>query len=365
MGKIIVPSKEILIPRVAVRPLLPPPPTFSARPQPQHLHWQVGRYTERLTSGPGGLGRGKIWVVEKEAEQHNLILDVAYDNLIPTHGLIALSNYAVVGTGSTPPAATQTTLVNEVARTIRDPSGNTSGTRSITRPSDGVYDIKVERQFDPAQVSGRNLTEWGFSPTSGANAPLMCRELFRDGNGDPIVITLDPDQFLRLIYTYRVVLTPVYSNRQPHSITIANLGTFTGYVWCYGNAQADLYTASASVRGTGIYTGLHTGRPDGYSGTAYDVEIYPNVRAIAHASSTMGARQRTLSPVEFGTGLVNDSWATIGLSGSTYTTGGGRQYVQLGLVFVLDSPQVITKTSEYKLIIGDATNGSWKISWGP
>ncbi len=120
---IIVPGKEIVVPRIVVRPLLPPPPQFGARLQPQHLHWQVGRYKERLTSGPGGLGRGKVWVVEREAEQHNLILNQTYDSLMAQYGFL-VGIWAAVGTGSTPPAATQTSLVNEVARTQTDESGN-------------------------------------------------------------------------------------------------------------------------------------------------------------------------------------------------------------------------------------------------
>jgi hypothetical protein len=107
-------EKRIVIPRIVVRPILPPPLEIGARIRPQWLHWQVGRYREKLSFGPGGEGKARIWVPEREGEQHNLILNQFYDTLIPQYGFIGSSQYAAVGTGSTAPDPTQTQLANEI-----------------------------------------------------------------------------------------------------------------------------------------------------------------------------------------------------------------------------------------------------------
>ncbi len=83
----------------------------------------------------------------------------------------------------------------------------------------GEYNIRRVLEFTEAQVGGLNLTEWGFGPTNARNGPLMTRELFRDGLGNPIVLTLDADQRLRLIYRYKVALSPT----SPQNVSV-NIG---------------------------------------------------------------------------------------------------------------------------------------------
>jgi len=216
-------EKRIVIPRIAVRPILPPPLEIGARIRPQWLHWQVGRYREKLSFGPGGQGKTRIWVPEREGEQHNLILTQFYDSLIPQHGFIAPSQFAAVGTGSTAPDPTQTQLVNEIGtsssprRTNFVPSGQSNEIEPLA--TYGEYNIRRVFEFTEAQVGGLNLTEWGFSFASSRNSPLMTRELFRDGSGNPIVLTLATDQRLRLIYRYKVTVSPT----SPQNVSV-NIG---------------------------------------------------------------------------------------------------------------------------------------------
>lgn len=364
MGKIVVPGKEILIPRVVVRPLLPPPPTFSARLQPQHLHWQVGRYKERLTSGPGGLGRAKVWVVDQEAEQHNLVLNQTYDSLIASHGFTLLTRYAVVGTGSTPPAATQTGLVAEARRTNRDQNNGTN-TFSYTRVANGVYEQTVVREFLETEVGNLNLTEWGFSPSNTAGGNLICRELFRDGNGNPIVITPAADQRLRLIYNTRVTLSPTVAVSA--SINISGIGVRTGkYVLTLSTggtngSYPDLIVVELGITGSIIDSGgrpntsyqyiyLHSvALPTTYTDTASNISTlggkWPGLQAYVS-----GSRQRKTNPVTFASNEANGTIRTIGL-GPVW--GGGFR-------FVLDPGQEFTKTDLYKLTIGEFT-----VTWGP
>ncbi|MCL0127255.1 hypothetical protein, partial [Klebsiella pneumoniae] len=84
----------------------------------------------------------------------------------------------------------------------------------------------VIREFSESEVGNLNLTEWGFSPSGSAGNNLMSRELFRDGNGNPIAITPASDQRLRLIYKTRITLAPVVA--VDASINISGIGVRTG-----------------------------------------------------------------------------------------------------------------------------------------
>ncbi len=368
MGKIIVPGKEILIPRVVVRPLLPPPPTFSARLQPQHLHWQVGRYKERLTSGPGGLGRGKIWVVEKEAEQHNLILTQTYDALIGSYGFHSLANYAVVGTGSTPPDATQTGLVAEVARTSAGVGGDpdTIARQSTSGPGVGTFIITNKREFTEAQVGGKNLTEWGFSPSGSAGGNLMTRELFRDGLGNPVVISLASDQRLRLIYAYQVSCSPNAGAPQDASINIANLGTFAGKAFTtrfsstYNSGMGDLHLLSwwAVAYGGGTYDTLTLYPLDAYKAPDVDSQFGsyspPSGYKITSGMFTAITRGRKINAITIpATDYNRDIYGfAIIRYVSAYHAGGFALAFNSGVKF--------TKSNLYKLVVGE-----WTLTWGP
>ena len=361
MSKIIVPGKEIVVPRIVVRPLLPPPPNLSARLEPQHLHWQVGRYKERLTSGPGGLGRGKIWFVEKEAEQHNLILNQTYDSLIGQYGFFALVSYAVVGTGSTPPDSTQRGLVNEVARTNMNPGGS-----SISEPTAGQADIVAVREFSEAQVGGKNLTEWGFSPASSAGGNLICRELFRDGLGNPVVLTLDTDQRLRLIYKLRFNYTPAIGTAQDVSININNLGTKTGKFF-FSKYRVSFINDLGHIYLLDQLAGWYVGNPTtwGLFNSVVDVATTPSATAaagnfgqngtnIGNLGTKLITRGRKINPRTFLNTEANITWYGIKLFRAI------ADVIEGQAVLAFDSGQQFTKSDLYKLTVGE-----WTLIWGP
>jgi len=250
--ELIVAGKKIAVARLVLRERRPPPPRFSIKLRPQYLRYEVGSYRERLSSGPGGLGRGRVWVPHRVGEQHNLLLNQAFD-LIASHGFTALTSYAVVGTGSSAPSATDTGLVSELARTNEKPGGSSD---EISRVSDGVWNIQRVREFSASVVGGANLTEWGWAPSKTRNAlDLAVRELFRDSNGEPITLTLADDQNLRLIYTQEVSIAPV--TPVAASLAITNLGSLTGnfIVHAYSNAgsgnKTDLDLINSLARGSG------------------------------------------------------------------------------------------------------------------
>jgi hypothetical protein len=339
----------------------------------------VGRYKERLTSGPGGLGRGKVWVPELEGEQHNLILTQTYDSLIAQYGFLDMVRYAAVGTGSTPPSPSQTGLANEVRRTLNLATGY-SYYYIPTRVANGVADILAAREFTEAEVGGLNLTEWGFGPRpatgTGSDSRLAVRELFRDGNGNPIVLTLATDQRLRLFYKMRLTVGPV--TPQNASINIDGIGVRTGKLVMRKNVTAnadpfnrwrepqssdpsyssdfgdiatlDGFARQASFGGEGhiihVVSGVdpytYYNNTAGFTGNLY--------KAIAYQSYVANSRQRESQPVVWLSSEANTTIYGIGIGENRYTP----------LLLIFDPGQQFTKSNLYKLQID-----AWKLTWGP
>ena len=358
-----------------VRPILPPPLEIGARIRPQWLHWQVGRYRERLSFGPGGEGKAKIWVPEREGEQHNLILTQFYDVLIPQYGFIGPSRFAAVGTGSTAPDPSQTQLVNEIGtsssprRTNSIPSGESNDIEALANY--GEYNIRRVFEFTEAQVGGLNLTEWGFSPVSSWNGPLMTRELFRDGAGNPVVLTLASDQRLRLIYRYRITLSPTTAqavivniggngpgNRTAKFILTGILAVSTYYAGInvvYGQTKGDLLICENLARGTyDIPVGKAFGTPNAapltYLHSVYNVGSPTPFMTLSFDSAS--GRSRSASIL-----LGTSDWVTtirsVVLAGALT-----QDTPTVNLVF--DSGQQFTKNNRHKLLIA-----YWQITWGP
>lgn len=142
--------------------------------------------------------------VKHHHAQNNLILDSGLDFVMGTLQLGDLHLYVAVGTSSTPPAATQTTLGNEIART-RAPLDHLRDFE-VAVLADGHYRITRARVLDYNQGNG-NLTEFGGSWAS--SGIVGTRELFRDPNGTPIVITKTSNERLVITYHIEVQFSPV------------------------------------------------------------------------------------------------------------------------------------------------------------
>ena len=381
-------EKRIVIPRIAVRPILPPPLEIGARIRPQWLHWQVGRYREKLSFGPGGEGKAKIWVPEKEGEQHNLILNQFYDVLIPQYGFIRSSQYAAVGTGSTAPNPSQTQLANEIGtsgsprRTNSLPPGYSNAIEPQATP--GEYNIFRAFEFTETQVGGLNLTEWGMSPLDFYNGQLMTRELFRDGLGNPIVLTLASDQRLRLFYRYKVTVSP--TSPQNVSINIGGDGpgvrtakflltgmfsTLSGYSYrsvnYYGinisafdpavrQRRGDLLVVDTLARG-GVTEGLgragvtRVAAPLTYIHTQDQIDT--NVSKVLSYTAPSGRSRQASILLNAPEALITIKSVILnGNAGSTQPCPTGN--------LVFDDGQEFTKDDLHKLFIG-----YWQIAWGP
>jgi hypothetical protein len=362
-------EKRIVIPRIVVRPILPPPLEIGARIRPQWLHWQVGRYREKLSFGPGGEGKARVWVPEIEGEQHNLILNQFYDSLIPQYGFIASSQYAAVGTGSTAPDPAQTGLVSEVARSNTVPSGESNAAEYV---SPGVYNIRRVYEFTEAQVGERNLTEWGFAPVSTVGGNLMARELFRDGVGNPVVLTLASDQRLRLIYRYRITLSPTTAqavtvniggdgpgNRTAQFILTGRMTAspnYAGISFASGQTTGDLLVCEVLARGEHIsFIGRTFATPEAAPLTyLHSVSSLDSATPYALLSFGSASGRSRLASVL----LSSNDWLITIRSVVLTAPATPLRTPTVNLVF--DSGQQFAKDNLHKLFIG-----YWQITWGP
>lgn len=159
--------------------------------------------------------------VISEGKCPNMILDGGLE-FFCSYGPKGARGYLAVGTGSAEPVVTQTLLGAEVARTS-SPDGLTV-TDTFTQDAVSVTTVtRVVRVVTFAQAY--NITEYGFSPTSGANTALAIRELFRDGTGTPVPISVQAGQKIRVTHSLTLVTSVGLSDV---NFTVTNLGVMQG-----------------------------------------------------------------------------------------------------------------------------------------
>lgn len=280
-------------------------------------------------------------------QQHNLVLDQLL-NQVPTYGLYGFMQYLCVGTGTTPPSTGQTALDAEIGRT----SNNGGVTDTTTRVADGVYERTVSRLFDFAEANG-NLTEWGFAAAS--TGALGIRELFRDGGGNPKVVTKTSAYQLRVTYKARWTLTPVVQTAV--SFTIANLGAKTGkfcLTTSLGSGDPDLSCLEGIVRAStsNSYAHLLTAINNtfGYSNSGG--------RSTAAAKAMTAGNYTSFTPGTWSRQVQNVTWEStegnVTIRGFELQLQGGE-----GWLFRFDDGQEFTKTNTNRLIITPMAGFSW------
>ena len=132
-------------------------------------------------------------------------LNVPFKNLITNAGLDYVNGYSTindctdyckVGTGSTPPAVTDTDLAAKTG--IASPQG--SQTNSVQKTTLPYYSQHVRVfTFAVGAVSG-NLTEIGFF-NYASSGTMWSRALIKDSGGNPTTLTLLATEQLRVTYT--------------------------------------------------------------------------------------------------------------------------------------------------------------------
>lgn len=148
-------------------------------------------------------GYYKIVATDKDTKEERILADW-FPNLITNNGLNLLNTgsnsafrYCYVGTGNTPPLPTDSTLQSFIGAV-----GNSTYTKSAQ--STAPYYGKFTRSFtfNPGGAVG-NLSEVGTGYDSqGTN--LFSRALITDAQGNPITITVLPNDYLTVIYELRL-----------------------------------------------------------------------------------------------------------------------------------------------------------------
>lgn len=210
-----------------------------------------------------------------------------FDNLVTNFGLDALCSttsfrgFLQVGTGSTAPAYTDTTLVSRlagVATSLSSCSWNTST---------GVVTTVLTAAFNPGTATG-NLTELGLAPA--ATGSVTTRALFMSG-GSPVTITVGASD--SLIVTYSLTLTiPLDTaatitesiSSTSYNINIRPIVTYTNSTEpvCFGG-NAGTVVASAGGIAQGTYPGA---LPAAFSGFPTGTPVSAATGATSHTNGT-------------------------------------------------------------------------------
>lgn len=140
-------------------------------------------------------------------ESRNL---ASFENLILDSGLNRLgSNQSIfdgacVGTGTTAPANSQTSLAN-MLRVTTTQQARTELAGSTTAPY--YAEGRIIYRFAAGTAAG-NLSEvglgWGANAGANTMAGLWCRALIKDSEGNPTTITVLSDEVLDIVYTLQL-----------------------------------------------------------------------------------------------------------------------------------------------------------------
>lgn len=145
------------------------------------------------------LGKYSLSVINGEGE---VVKNIEFSNLVTEIGLSFMGssnqylNICRVGSGTTPPVASDRSLKNQIA------SVGHSGTSGGTTSSPPFYAwSRRSYKFSVGQVVGLiGEVGVGWHPTGDT---LFSRALIRDGNGNPISLMVQPDEYLLVTYEHR------------------------------------------------------------------------------------------------------------------------------------------------------------------
>ena len=185
-------------------------------------------------------------------------------------------SFCQVGSGSTLPSASDSSLVNRLAST------NVSNTTEAGKATEAPYFCYRRKTFRFAEgAAAGNLSEVGVGWASTGS--LYSRELILDGSGDPTTITVLADEILDVTYEKRQYMPAVDS-----SGVITLDGVDYAYVGRASNVTIANDTTGWQIPVAGISAGLvpPAFAHRAYEGTIGGVLSEPSGAADAPTSST-------------------------------------------------------------------------------
>lgn len=237
-----------------------------------------------LDGGKFGL-EGFFRLEVRKARTNELLRELEFENLITDIGLNALGtganvNGVAIGTGTTAPAFTDTSLASYVAWTGSGVSGYPQyGNNGVAF---GYRGFRISAfQFQPGQLNG-NYSEVGMVMGSNVNT-LFSRALIVDGGGNPTTITILSDEYLSVFYTLR--LYPPITD-YVGTVDIAGVGTGLGYT-------RRMQQANGTVGPVYWKIGMETDFFNTISLRVYSGDLSANIAGGTPTGTTTGAESGT------------------------------------------------------------------------
>lgn len=278
----------------------------------------------------------KTGIIKQYLHFKNLITDAGLDRLGTNVGLDVIvfaaggGNFCGVGTGSTAPANTDTTLVSEVGTPATDRSSSNGGISNTYSYVSGPPDYhRGVRTFLFTETQGNgNLTEIGiFSANTGGT--MWMRQLLKDGGGTPTTVVKTSSEQLRVTYELRiqplqsdVPITRIISTVSYDIVIRAREASVQG-TWGsdgFGGALSNFGLFSTQAQHAAVLEtqtlGARTSEPSGSQ---------VNASTVAWAAYSSATYFRDMTAV-WDSGVAN---FTLGIgSGVFYETGNGDQLFQ-------------------------------------
>lgn len=199
--------------------------------------------------------------------QDNLILNRGLDQLGVRAALSSWMYSCAVGSGSTPPAVTDTGLVSKVAQ--KDYSGSPQYGQSASAPYYGW--VRMQYEF-PIGAAAGVLSELGLKYYDNDNL-MHTRALIKDSGGQPTSITVLSDEILIVTYEVRVYVdttdkvtnttvkgVPTVVTVRPASMT-SNWFSYNGDIGFSGYVWGGPWYYDGAAPGVGPISGVPTGTP--------------------------------------------------------------------------------------------------------
>jgi hypothetical protein len=258
MSKIWVPeAPHLYIPRQFNEVTLAPPPVRLS-----------GKFDLELVR-PGST------IVAAHCSTGNLITDAGLNGLA-TNSLYQLVDYIGVGTGTTDPTNSQTSLVAQLARTSND-----GGFADVKTTASAYHECTLQktRVFTTAEANGVIGEVGCFNAPSGG--VMWSRARIKDSGGTPTTITKTSDYELRVTYTlkfYMPSVDAVYTalvNGASQNVTTRSARLSSGGVG-YLNGES-VWQANMNAGGQAqlaCFAGAMGAETDTPSGTQYNATSY-------------------------------------------------------------------------------------------
>lgn len=210
---------------------------------------------------------GYFRIIKRDADTMSVTYDSGeFRNVITNTGLDWINNASptnacVVGIGTTPELPTDTTLVQQIARSSSS-GGATTTPFSATAP---YYCGRRQIFRFAAGAAAGNLTEVGITTTT--SNILWSRSLIKDSSGNPVTITVLSNEILDVTYEIRMFMMDsdvagsfnILGSPYTYVMRAARLGSqaFSGFL--EGGIVGARYTLSGYSGAMGPSTGIPSG----------------------------------------------------------------------------------------------------------